>query len=94
MSFLWQMKADAAAAQSQELTRVITGLQLYDARRSIGLDQRVLARKSGVPLSVVHRAGEPVITITQLNALMQALRAAGASFPPSPPVAASDEDQP
>jgi hypothetical protein len=49
-----------------------------------GLDQRVLARKAGVPLSVVHRAesspGEPVITITQLNALMQALRAAGASF--------------
>jgi predicted transcriptional regulator len=77
---------------------VITGLQLYDARRSIGLDQRVLARKASVPLSVVHRAesspGEPLITITQLNALMQALRAAGASFPPSPPVAASDEDQP
>jgi transcriptional regulator with XRE-family HTH domain len=63
---------------------VITGRQLYDARRSTGLDQRALARKAGVPLSVVHRAesspGEPVITITQLNALMQALRAAGASF--------------
>jgi hypothetical protein len=62
---------------------VITGLQLYDARWSIGLDQRVLARKAGVPLSGAHRAesspSEPVITITQLNARMQALRAAGAT---------------
>jgi hypothetical protein len=27
--------------------------------------------------------GEPAITIAQLNALMQALRAAGATFPPA-----------
>jgi hypothetical protein len=27
--------------------------------------------------------GEPMITTAQLNALMQALRAAGASFPPA-----------
>jgi hypothetical protein len=40
-------------------------------------------------LGVVERAegspGEPAVTIAQLNALMQILRAAGASFPPADP---------
>lgn len=65
---------------------MITGPQLRAARVALKWKQQVLAKRAKVPLAVVHRAesclGEPVITIAQLNALMQALRTAGASFPP------------
>ncbi|SFM46080.1 hypothetical protein SAMN05192568_103255 [Methylobacterium pseudosasicola] len=51
-----------------------------------------MATRAKVPLGVVERAesspGEPAVTIAQLNALMQTLRAAGASFP----VAGPDEN--
>ena len=66
---------------------MITGPQLFAARFSIGWTPTELAKRAKVPLSVVARAegshGEPVITIAQLNALMQTLRSAGASFPPA-----------
>ena len=77
---------------------MITGPQLRAARMSIGLDPRDLAKRAKVPLSVVMRAegssGEPVITIAQLNALMQVLRTAGASFPPADPAADVSDGQP
>ncbi|GJE14242.1 helix-turn-helix domain-containing protein [Methylobacterium longum] len=64
-----------------------TGLQILQARRSLGWERTDLAKRAKVPLSVVARAesspGEPAITIAQLNALMQALRGAGTSFPPA-----------
>jgi hypothetical protein len=63
---------------------MITGPQLLAARMSIRLSPAELAKRAKVPVSVVGRAegspGEPAITIAQLNALMQALRAAGATF--------------
>ncbi|TXN76099.1 helix-turn-helix domain-containing protein [Methylobacterium sp. WL18] len=63
---------------------MITGPQLLAARLSIRWTPRDLAQHAKVPVSVVARAesspGEPTVTIAQLNALMQALRAAGASF--------------
>ena len=66
---------------------MITGSQLLVARISIGWSPKKLAERAKVPLSVVARAegslGEPAVTIAQLNALMQVLRAAGASFPPA-----------
>lgn len=66
---------------------MITGPQLRAARASLGWKPQVLATRAKVPLGVVERAesslGEPAVTIAQLNALMQALRTAGASFPPS-----------
>lgn len=69
------------------LRGMITGPQLLAARHSIGWSPTRLAERAKVSLSVVARAesspGEPAITIAQLNALMQALRAAGASFPPA-----------
>ena len=78
--------------------RLITGPQLLAARVSLKWRQQALATRAKVRLGVVERAesspGEPAVTIAQLNALMQALRAAGASFPPSPPEADSDEYQP
>ena len=68
---------------------MITGPQLLAARFSIRLAPAELAKRAKVPVSVVARAegspGEPAITIAQLNALMQVLRAAGASFPPADP---------
>ena len=77
---------------------MITGPQIRAARSSIGWAPTMLAMRAKVPLSVVHRAenspGEPLITIVQLIALMQVLRSAGASFPPSPPEAAPGEDLP
>jgi hypothetical protein len=66
---------------------MITGPQLLAARMSIRWSPKRLAERAKVPLSVVMRAeaspAEPAITIAQLNTLMQALRAAGASFPPA-----------
>lgn len=71
---------------------MITGPQLRAARVALGWRQQVLATRAKVPLGVVERAesspGEPAVTIAQLNALMQTLRAAGASFP----VAGPDEN--
>ena len=67
---------------------MITGPQLLAARLSIAWAPAELAKRAKVPLSVVTRAesspDEPMVTIAQLNALVQALRTAGASF--SPPV--------
>ena len=66
---------------------MITGPQLLAARFSIGWTPADLAKRAKVPLSVVARAegspGEPAVTIAQLNALIQALRSAGASSPPA-----------
>ena len=68
---------------------MITGPQLRAVRFSIGWEPEILAVRAKVPRSVVMRAessaGEPMITIAQLNALMQALRSAGASLPPADP---------
>lgn len=66
--------------------RMITGPQLLAARLSTAWAPAELARRAKVPLSVVTRAesspDEPMVTIAHLNALMQVLRTAGASFPP------------
>ncbi len=66
---------------------MITGPQLLAARISIRWSPAELAKRAKVPLTVVARAegspGEPAVTIAHLNALMQILRAAGASFPPA-----------
>ena len=66
---------------------MITGPQLRAARLPLGWAPADLARRAKVPLSVVTRAesspGEPAITVAQCNALIQALRSAGASFPPA-----------
>ena len=74
---------------------MITGPQLLTARLSLGWSPTRLAERAKVPFGVVARAegspGEPAITIVQLNALMQALRAAGASFPPPDPDTANAE---
>lgn len=63
---------------------MITGSQIAAARASIRWGPKELAKRAKVPLSVVERAesssGEPTVTIAQLNALMQALRAGGADF--------------
>lgn len=68
---------------------MITGPQLRAARVSLGWKAQVLATRAKVPLGAVERAesspGEPAVTIAQLNALMQALHAAGASFPGADP---------
>ena len=68
---------------------MITGPQLLAARISIRWSPAELAKRAKVPLTVVARVegspGEPTITIAQLNALMQALRAANAIFPPAGP---------
>lgn len=65
---------------------MITGPQLLAARLSTALAPAELAERAKVPLSVVTRAegspDEPMVTIAQLNALVQALRTARASFPP------------
>ncbi|MGU3664563.1 helix-turn-helix domain-containing protein [Methylobacterium sp. A49B] len=66
---------------------MITGSHLFKARISIGWTPAELAKRAKVPLSVVARAegspGEPVVTISQLDAMLEALRAAGAYFPPT-----------
>ena len=68
---------------------MITGPQLLAARISIRWSPAELAKRAKMPLTVVARAegspGEPTITIAQLNALMQALRTAGAIFPSAGP---------
>lgn len=68
---------------------MITGPQLVAARISIGWSPARLAGRAKVPLGVVTRAegspGEPTVTIAQLNALVQALRTAGAIFPSAGP---------
>lgn len=77
---------------------VITGSQLLAARLSLRWAPTDLAKRAKVPVSVVSRAesspGEPAITIVQLNALMQVLRAAGASFPPADPAPDRNGDLP
>jgi ribosome-binding protein aMBF1 (putative translation factor) len=64
---------------------MITGSQMRKAREALGWSRAQLATKAKVTVTVVQRAesspGEPMVTIAHLNALMQALRTAGASFP-------------
>ena len=64
---------------------MITGPQLLAARISLRWGPAELAKRAKVPPSVVARAesspGEPAVTIAQLNALVQALRTAGAIIP-------------
>jgi predicted transcriptional regulator len=66
---------------------MITGSQLFKARISIGWTPAELAKRAKVPLTVVARAegspGEPMVTISRLDAMLQTLRAAGAYFPPA-----------
>ncbi len=68
---------------------VTTGPQLRASRVALGWSPKRLAERAKVPVSVVLRAesspDDPAVTIAQLNALMQALRAAGASFPAAEP---------
>lgn len=77
---------------------MITGPQIRSARVSLGWNKQTLANKAKVLLGVVERAesspGEPAITIAQLNALMQALRSAGASFRPADTGSDGGEAQP
>ena len=76
---------------------MITGPQLRAVRFSIGWEPKTLAGRAKVPLSVVMRAesssGEPMFTIVQLNALLQALRSAGTSFPLADPEINSGVDR-
>ena len=64
---------------------MVTGSQIRVARILLGWEPARLAEKAKVPVSVVMRAeksaGEPVVTIAQLDALLKALRRAGAEFP-------------
>lgn len=68
---------------------MITGPQILAARLSLNWSPTELAKRAKVSLTVVQRAesspGEPVITVAQLNALTQTMRAAGASLPPVGP---------
>ena len=77
---------------------MITGPQLQAARVALKWRQQVLATRAKVPLSVVERAecspGEPTVTIAQLNALMQTLRAAGASFSTTDLEQSASQDEP
>ena len=70
---------------------MITSPQLLAARLCIGWSPARLAGRAKVPLGVAARAedspGEPAITVAELNALVQALRAGGASFPLAAPEA-------
>lgn len=74
----------------------MTGPQILAARLSLRWGPTDLAKRAKVPVSVVTRAegsrGEPAITIAQLNALIQALRASGASFTPADPAPERRED--
>ncbi|MCJ2138029.1 helix-turn-helix domain-containing protein [Methylobacterium sp. J-026] len=74
------------------------GPQIRAARIALGWEPRHLAQRAKVPQTVVLRAesspGEPAVTIAQLNALMQALRAGGASFPAVGPDQNASGDQP
>lgn len=76
---------------------VITGPQILAARLTIGLEPAKLAERVKVLPSVGTRAegspGEPAITIAQLNTLMQALCAAGASFTQPNPAPDRGKDQ-
>ncbi|KAB1069939.1 helix-turn-helix domain-containing protein [Methylobacterium planeticum] len=63
---------------------MITGAQIIAARELLGWALSDLARKAKLRPSVVLRAetspGEPVITITQMDALLRTLKAAGIEF--------------
>ena len=63
---------------------MITGPQICAAWLSVNWSPTELAKRAKVPLGVVARGegspGEPAVTIAQLNALLQTLRNAGASF--------------
>lgn len=63
---------------------MITGAQIIAARKLLGWGPDLLAKKAGLPITVVKRAelspGEPVVTITQLDALLRTLKAAGIVF--------------
>jgi hypothetical protein len=63
---------------------MITGAQIIAARKLLSWGPDLLARKAGLPITVIKRAelspGEPIITTTQLDALLRTLKAAGIVF--------------
>jgi ribosome-binding protein aMBF1 (putative translation factor) len=63
---------------------MITGAQIVAARDLLQWAQSDLARQAKLRPSVIMRAeaslGEPVITITQMDALLRALKTAGIEF--------------
>ena len=63
---------------------MITGVQIVAARKLLGWEPDRLAKKARLPVTVIRRAelslGEPVITITQMDALLRTLKAAGIVF--------------
>ena len=63
---------------------MITGAQIREGRRLVGLGPRELARRAKLSVAVVERAesvdGEPMITTVQAHALQRALEAAGVEF--------------
>ena len=63
---------------------MVTGAQIVAARDLLQWAQSDLAKKAKLRPSVIMRAeaslGEPVITITQRDALLRTLKAAGIEF--------------
>jgi ribosome-binding protein aMBF1 (putative translation factor) len=63
---------------------MVTGAQIVAARDLLQWAQTDLAKKAKLRPSVIMRAeaspGEPVITISQMDALLRALRAGGIEF--------------
>jgi len=63
---------------------MMTGVQIREGRRLVGLGPRELARRAKISVAVVERAesvnGEPMITTAQAHALQRALEAAGVEF--------------
>ena len=63
---------------------VITGAQIFAARKLLGWEREKLAWRSGLLVTVIKRAelspGVPVITVAQRDALLRALEAAGIVF--------------
>ena len=63
---------------------MITGAQIAAARKLLEWTPDKLAKRAKLPGTVIKRAelssGEPAITITQLDALLRTLEAAGIVF--------------
>jgi transcriptional regulator with XRE-family HTH domain len=67
-----------------------TGMQIREARASLGRSAQQLAKRAHVPEATVKRAersaGEPAITLEHLRKIRAALEAAGGSVHPPKPV--------
>ncbi|MGU3537726.1 transcriptional regulator [Methylobacterium sp. A54F] len=63
---------------------MITGSQITVARKLLKWTSLQLAKRAKVPLGVVLRvemsSGDPVVTVAQMAALLQALRSRGIEF--------------